>query len=134
MKGLDTNILVRYFIQDDLDQLQQTIQLFDQATQTDDVFLINDVVLCEFIWVMESRYKYRKIDLLSLLESLLHSSLFAYESRRVVEQAFSDFRNSRADFSDCLINRRNQDLDCTETYTFDRKTQGLNGFTVLVGA
>ena len=134
MKGLDTNILVRYFVQDEPSQLQQALQLFDQTTRAGEVFLVNDIVLCELVWVMETRYKYSKGELLALLESLLQSRLFAYENRLVVEQAFSDFRDTRADFSDCLINHRNQALNCTETYTFDRKTQGLNGFTVLVGA
>jgi len=133
MKGVDTNILVRYFSEDDLAQLEQVSQLIDRIAQTGEHILVNNIVLCELVWTLESRYKYKKRPLIIVIESLLDTEVFAFEDRHAIEQALDAYRTSKAGFADCLIHRINQNLTCTETYTFDRATEGLNGFTVLVG-
>ncbi|MBW4582460.1 MAG: type II toxin-antitoxin system VapC family toxin [Tildeniella nuda ZEHNDER 1965/U140] len=133
MKGVDTNILARYFSEDDLVQLEQASQLIDQTAQMGDYLLVNTIVLCELVWTLESRYKYKKCPLIIVIESLLDTEVFVFEDRRAIEQALDTYRMSKAGFADCLINRINQDLGSTETYTFDRTTEGLDGFTVLVG-
>jgi predicted nucleic-acid-binding protein len=50
---------------------------------------------------------------------------------RLVLAALDDFRASTADFSDCLIGRRNQATGATQTVTFDRSLKGLAGFRIL---
>ncbi len=133
MKGVDTNILVRYFSEDDLVQLEQASQLIDQIAQAGEYILVNNIVLCELVWTLESRYKYKKRPLIVVIESLLDTEAFEFEDRYAIEQALEAYRMSKAGFADCLINRINQNSSCTETYTFDRATEGLDGFTVLVG-
>lgn len=134
MKGVDTNILVRYFSEDDLVQLEQASQLIDQIAQAGESILVNNIVLCELVWTLESRYKYKKRPLIVVIELLLDTEVFEFEDRYAIEQALEAYRMSKAGFADCLIDRRNHSLGCTETYTFDKTTKGIDGFTVLVGA
>lgn len=130
MKGVDTNILVRYFTQDDSIQLEQASQLFKLVKQDGGNLLINNMVLCELVWTLESRYSYKKIGLIVALELLLDTDIFEFENRERIKQALDDYKNSNVGFADCLINRTNQILGCTETYTFDKKAAKLSGFTV----
>ena len=133
MKGIDTNFLVRYLVRDDLKQFQRVEQILSQMLESQEVCLVNHVVLCETVWVLQSIYGYERFRLVETLEFLLNSQPFEFENRAIVEQALEDFQHSRADFSDCLLNQINKTIGCTETYTFDRATERLDGFTVLVG-
>ncbi|MBC7972178.1 MAG: type II toxin-antitoxin system VapC family toxin [Verrucomicrobia bacterium] len=134
MKGIDTNILVRYLVRDDLKQFEKAEQILSQRPESQEVCLVNHVVLCETFWVLKSIYSYERYRLVETLEFLLNSQPFEFESRTIVERALEDFQRSKADFSDCLLNQINKIIGCTETYTFDRATERLDGFTVLVGA
>jgi predicted nucleic-acid-binding protein len=53
------------------------------------------------------------------------------EGKDLVLMALDDFRRSRADFSDCVIGRRNRAAGAAETVTFDRSLRGLPGFRLL---
>jgi predicted nucleic-acid-binding protein len=76
-------------------------------------------------------YRYPKAAILDLLGRVLSTSQFEIENKEVVWAALEDFKNSRADFSDCLIRRLNQRLGCDETASFDSAVKGLPGFRLL---
>jgi predicted nucleic-acid-binding protein len=76
-------------------------------------------------------YRYPKAAILDLLGRVLSTSQFEIENKEVVWAALEDFKNSRADFSDCLIGRLNQRLGCDETASFDSAVKGLPGFRLL---
>jgi predicted nucleic-acid-binding protein len=61
---------------------------------------------------------------------VLSTSAFEIENKEVVWAALEDFKNCRADFSDCLIGRLNQRLGC-ETASFDSAVKALPGFRLL---
>jgi predicted nucleic-acid-binding protein len=93
--------------------------------------LINNIVLCEAIWTLESAFKYKKQAIMSFLELILQADFFDFEDRETIQSSLNDYRDSRADFSDCLIGRRNQSLGCTETASFDRGARDLSNFSIL---
>jgi predicted nucleic-acid-binding protein len=91
----------------------------------------NNIVLCEAIWTLESAFKYKKQAIMSFLELILQADFFDFEDRETIQSSLNDYRDSRADFSDCLIGRRNQSLGCTETASFDRGARDLSNFSIL---
>ena len=52
MIGLDTNVLVRYLVQDDPTQTRQANALIDRAAARETAMFINHVVMCELAWVL----------------------------------------------------------------------------------
>ncbi len=60
MIGLDTNVLIRYLVQDDPGQSRKATQVIVKRCTRDDPGFINRIVLCELIWVLESAYGYSK--------------------------------------------------------------------------
>ena len=58
MIGLDTNILVRYLVEDDAKQASKAAHLIETRCTEDSPGFINRVVLCELVWVLESAYGY----------------------------------------------------------------------------
>ena len=67
MKGLDTNVIVRFLVRDDEQQWQIANQYIEQALQDNELCLINNIVLCEVAWVLRSRYKLNRETLITTL-------------------------------------------------------------------
>ena len=131
MIGLDTNVLLRYLLQDDEAQGEKASRAISQAASRNEPLLISLVVLCEAVWVLESAYGYRKARLISVLDELLETGGFEIAQRDIVREALDDYRASKADFADCLIGRTNESQGCDHTLTFERPLKALETFRVL---
>ena len=128
MIGLDTNVLVRYLVQDDPAQAKKASALIDRAAAQDSPMFINHVVMCELAWVLGGGYAYARADLAELIEKILLGRQFEIEKKDLVWAALTDFKASRADFADCLIGVTNLMAGCESTFTFDRSAASLRAF------
>jgi predicted nucleic-acid-binding protein len=131
VRGLDTNVLVRYLAQDDPAQALRANEWMEEAVSRGQKCFLNEIVLCELIWVLRGAYEYEKADLVMVLEKLLATAQFVIEDRDLVLAALTDFVQSSGDFSDYLIGRRNKENGCSSTGTFDRNLKKSPLFTVL---
>ncbi|HUT33275.1 MAG TPA: type II toxin-antitoxin system VapC family toxin [Planctomycetota bacterium] len=131
MTALDTNILVRYITQDDPKQEALAAGLIEAPAERGERLLIQPVVLCELVWVLERFYGFRKADLLPVIENILHTVEFEIADRAAVWQAFEDYRNGLGDFADCYIGRANEAGGSDTTVTFDKGLKNNPRFTVL---
>ena len=127
MIGLDTNVLLRYFLRDDPAQAARA----ERELARDERFLIDGIVLCELVWVLEAGYGLSRAEIGTALETILATAQFEIDGKDLVRAALDDFRASAADFSDCLIGRRNRAAGAPHTATFDRSLKGLEGFRLL---
>lgn len=130
MIGIDTNILVRYLVRDDLDQAAIASKIIEQAKDKNEAIFINRIVLCELVWVLESAYECPKASIISVLKQILSTKQFEIDNATVAWQAVDDFAGSKADFADCFIGRSNSEVGCKTTYSFDKGTKKLSGFTL----
>ena len=131
MIGLDTNVLVRYIVEDDPDQAELArIAIEDQCT-TEEPGFISLMVVCELVWVLERAYKCSRAQVSEVLMNLLLTETFSIEYHDVAWQAYHDFIEGNADYADCLISRLNHATGCTTTYTFNRKAAKLPCNTLL---
>ena len=131
MKGLDTNVLVRYLVQDDEIQGRKAAQLVDEATSKGEPLFVNLIVLCEAVWVLESAYGYSKPEIMDTIDRLLSTVELEIEDRDVARLALADSRERNVDFADGAIGRRNRSLNCDVTLTFDRSLKRLETFALL---
>lgn len=127
MTGLDTNVLLRYLLRDDPAQAARATRELER----DERFLVASIVLCEVVWVLESGYDFSRQEIAATLEKVLATAQFEIEDKDLALAALDDFRRSTADFSDCLVGRRNRAAGASETVTFDRTLRGLEGFRIL---
>lgn len=125
MIGLDTNILVRYLTRDDEQQWQQAATVIQQNQPC----FVTNIVLCELVWVLGgTTYGFRKDEIVSVLEAMLHSAAFEFEERSTADQALQRYKQGKADFSDYLIGAVSRQAGCTVTVSFDGKLKGERGF------
>ncbi|GAC1470964.1 MAG: type II toxin-antitoxin system VapC family toxin [Chamaesiphon sp.] len=131
MKGLDTNVIVRFLVRDDEQQWQIASQYINDALQANQPCLINNIVLCEVVWVLQTSYKLSREKLIDTLEKILKTNIFVFENREAIEWAIEQMKSGKADFSDYLISRLTQLAACEETATFDTKLSQLQGIKLL---
>jgi predicted nucleic-acid-binding protein len=125
--GLDTNVLVRYIVQDDPIQSPKATALIESLSPDDPAFLSLTLIL-ELIWVLSSLYERDKADLIQIIDSLLRTHVFAVEQTQTLWNALSLYRTAKADFEDCLIQCSGSAAGCDYTLTFDSgaaKTAGM---------
>jgi predicted nucleic-acid-binding protein len=125
--GVDTNVVLRYLLRDDPVQAARAARELER----DERFLIGSVVLCELVWVLETGYGFTRAEIGVALERILATAQFEIEGKDLALSALDDFRSSTADFSDCLVSRRNRAAGAAETVTFDKGLRGLEGFRLL---
>ncbi|UIE37001.1 PIN domain-containing protein [Leptodesmis sichuanensis] len=118
MKGLHTNVLVRYLTRDDEQQWQRAEQYINATLAAEETCFISNIVLCELVWVLRSAYRIPREELITTLEKILRTSHFDFEDKAVIWGAFRQFQQGKADFSDYLISKVNHQAGCTETATW----------------
>ena len=128
MLGVETNILVRYLVGDDRSQYERARRLIHRAEDIGEPVWVSLLVLLEMEWVLRSRYGLTKPDIVAAFSSLLQTAEVVFEDEPSVEHAIYVWKDSRAEFADCLINARHRRLGCRATATFDRKALKLAGF------
>lgn len=127
MIGIDTNILIRYVVRDHPEQAEKAKVIMKSFTPQHQGF-VNSIVLAEFIWVLERRYKYNRKLIHSFLEKLLPCRELEFEHSNAAWYATNFYLNSKADFADLFIGRINYHYGCSVTKTFDKKASNSREF------
>lgn len=139
MIAIDTNVLLRYLLQDDLRQSAKA----DTLLAGEEDVLVTDVVLSETIWTLcGKKYKATQADVSVTIRALFEEPRIVFEDAKTVWRALGDYmqtnetRKAAIDFPDALI------LNCAKQtaiqnavefnglYTFDKAAQRLPGACV----
>jgi predicted nucleic-acid-binding protein len=128
--GLDTNVLVRYVMQDDVRQSARATRLIESFTGEEPGF-VPLVAVVELAWVLSGSYGLGRAQVAAALESLLRSKELVVDRADFVSQALSRFRDAGADFADALIERIAVAAGCPVTLTFDAGAAKAAGMTLV---
>ncbi|MHA6690801.1 PIN domain-containing protein [Devosia sp. A449] len=124
MIGIDSNVLVRMLVDDDVIQVAKA-RAFLQQNHDAHSILINVAVLMEAIWLLRSRFRFPADELLAVVRDLLDAREFEVDRREIVEQAWEAATASGGSFPDCLIACMNLANGCSATVTFDHDAADL---------
>lgn len=130
MIGLDTNVLIRYIMQDEAKQSALANRLID-SLGADTPGYVALVSVVEIAWVLGSAYDLDRAQLVQAFEGLLRTKELVIENAETVWKAVRSFQTSNADFADCLIERAAVVAGCEKTMTFDRAAAKGCGMTLL---
>jgi predicted nucleic-acid-binding protein len=140
MIAIDTNVLLRYLLQDDEQQASKSSKLILGS----EIVLITDVVLVETIWTLRGkRYNLSKEQIIDVLHALFAEPNIIFEDSQAVWGALKDYTNAKpirsnrktkqADFSDALIVNKaknyaqfNNEI-ISAVYTFDKAALEIEG-------
>ncbi len=120
MIALDTNVLVRFIVDDDKHQAARALKLIERAMESQEALFVSDIVLCEFVWVLSASYRVARAEIAATLGRLVQSRQLSFTDGERVRRATDAFAKGRGDFADYLIREHARDAGCTAVATFDR--------------
>ena len=140
MIAIDTNVLLRYLLDDDSVQSEKAAALINGEEKV----LLTDAVLVEMVWTLKGkRFKVDHDGIAEVVNSLVEEPNIRFEDGQAVWSALRDFRkvpvlkkkgkSKQADFADALIvnkaklvaKRLGEDLN--GVYTFDLAAREITG-------
>jgi predicted nucleic-acid-binding protein len=126
--ALDTNILVRFLVEDDADQAEQARALLQRAVDTNSRCYVSDIVMCEIVWVLATSYKLRRADISQALGRLLRARNLSFSSSDQLARALESYSSGRGDFADYLIREHARASGCEAVVTFEGRLLKEPGF------
>jgi predicted nucleic-acid-binding protein len=131
MIGIDTNVLLRLWLNDDPAQNKRIDALLATHGGMPGSLLVTDIVLAEAVWTLKAAFEQDKRAQLIAVRSLLEETAFAFEDREAVAAALSLFEAGSCGLADCLVVVKHARQGCDFTATFDRGMRKLPGVKVL---
>lgn len=131
MIGIDTNVLVRFVVQDDKKQAAIATTLIEKRCSSAKPATINLIVLCEFVWVLAAAYKFKRRDIAVVLKQVLVTECFYIPNHDIAWGAMLDYSLGQGDYADYIIARINEMNGAETTLTFDKIAGHDKRFTLL---
>ena len=131
MIGLDTNVLVRYLLDDDPVWSPVATSFIDEQLTPERPGYINAITLVELVWTLRRLPDYDRGKLATLIENLLLSDTLVLGEAAAVSRALATFKTGSAGFADYLIAELNEAAGASPTVTIDRKAAKYPPFTAL---
>jgi predicted nucleic-acid-binding protein len=132
MIGLDTNVILRCFVDDDPNQARQARQFVADRCTRENPGFVDRVALCEMVWVLSRGHRFDRARAADVVARLLINRDIILEDGDAVRAALKTFMERNIDFADALIGEVNRARGCEATATFDRKAAKLEGFVSVV--
>jgi predicted nucleic-acid-binding protein len=126
--GLDTNVLVRYFAQDDPIQSKKATEIVERRLTEDEPGFVSIVAMVETVWVLSRVYELSNDEIAGVVEGMLQADTLVVQNEQEVFTAMAALRAGRGSFADALGSALGKWAGCISTLTFDRKTRRLDGF------
>ncbi len=140
MIAIDTNVLLRYLLQDDDQQSSQATALLNAGQKV----LITDVVLAETLWTLKGKkYQLSKEKIIDVVHALFAEPAITFEDNQAVWCALKDYTHAepirsggkikQVDFPDALIVNKAKRfghvnrIEIEAVYTFDQAALSLDG-------
>jgi predicted nucleic-acid-binding protein len=130
MIGLDTNVLVRYIMQDDPRQSIKATTLIE-SLDADHPGFISLISIVELCWVLTSCYGLTHHQVKQALDLLLRTKQIVVDRAEQVLRALRLFESGKADFADLLIERTAASAGCEQIMTFDVNAAKHAGMTLI---
>ena len=131
MAALDTNVLVRFLVQDDAAQLAVARRLIRKAVNAGETLFVPITVALELEWVLRSNFGFGKPAVMQTLSLLLSSVELAFESEGALEVALALYGQGAADFSDCLHAALASSAGESPLWTFDKAASKVEGARLM---
>jgi predicted nucleic-acid-binding protein len=131
MIGIDTNILIRYIVQDDKRQAIAASRFIEGTCSEESPGFINIIVFCELVWVLSQAYKFPRSDIVTVIKQIMVTNCFEIQYTQLIWNALSDYEDEGGDFADYIIAYLNKSKGIEFTVTFDKKASKHACFRLL---
>ena len=116
---VDTNIILRYLLNDDEKLSSEAINILEN----NEIFIPTEIIV-EVCYVLKKVYNIEKEKIFEVIKSLISMENINFENEKTIELAFKTYSENNLDIVDCLIYAycKNENYDVK---TFDKKLNSL---------
>jgi len=118
---VDTNLFVRYLTDDDAEKADRVEALLGEASEGRVRLVTADLVLVELIWVLESSYDLKPVEIAPMIRSILATPGMEVINGALLAKALDHYEGNHIDIVDGYIAVLMEKLNITDVYSFDRK-------------
>jgi predicted nucleic-acid-binding protein len=129
--ALDTNILIRFLVEDDARQLAAAARLIRRCTASGESLYVPITVSLELEWVLRANFGFDKVAVMRTMSQLLSSVELSFQSEGALESALILYGQGSADFSDCLHVALTATAGQQPLWTFDKAASKVPGARLL---
>lgn len=130
MIALDTNVLVRFLVDDEPRQASMAREFLEQLTGEQPGFVCREVTV-ELVWVLERTYGFSRERIAEVLDALIATEELRIEASDDVARAAVRYGRGGAGFSDLMIAAAAQRAGAQALYTFDQQASQIPNATLL---
>jgi predicted nucleic-acid-binding protein len=130
MIGIDTNVLVRYFEQDEPSQTTAAIRFIRSLSKAAPGY-VSVVTLAELVWVLSRSYRESRDDIADTLQGILTAQELVVQNAASAYRALILYRRGAIDYADALISVDATLAGCTRIVTFDKRAASGAGMQLL---
>jgi predicted nucleic-acid-binding protein len=132
MIALDTNVLLRYLVQDDPAQSPKATEIVERRLTRQEPGFVSLVCILEIVCVLGSLYKRSRSQIAGHIEMILAADTLQVQNEQEVYQGVTALRNGSGTFEDALIGGLGAWWGCSATLTFDQNAaKRLDGFRLI---
>jgi len=129
MIALDTNVLIRFLVEDDVAKSRRATALIEGAVAREEQLFVSDIVMCETVWVLSSAYRFSRTEIVDALSQLLRARSVVFNSADSIARALDAYRKEKGDFADYLIREHARSAGADTVATFDGALLEESGFS-----
>ena len=118
---MDTNLFIRYLVNDDPGKADRVEKLLEQATSGKIRLVTADLVIAEVIWVLESAYGLKNPEITPMVKGILATPGIEVTNAELVGRSLDYYESLNIDFIDGYIAAVMDKMKITEIYSFDKK-------------
>jgi len=127
--ALDTNVLVRFLVEDNEAQSAAAAALIEEALSREEGLFVSAIVVCETVWVLTTAYRVKKPEVVAILRELFRAKQLVFDSPDNLSRALAAYGAGRGDFADYIIREEARAAGCDSVATFDRALLSDRYFT-----
>lgn len=131
MIALDTNVLVRFLVNDHEVQARAAREILAGLSATNPGFICREVTV-EIAWMLDRAYGFSQQEIAQALENLIASAELEFEAVEDVARCANSLRLGGSGFSDQMIAAAARRRGTSEVFTFDRQAaRNIDGFRFI---
>ena len=128
MIAVDSNILLRYLVEDEPDQASLAIDLIENTLTAAEPAFVGLTVIVEVALVLKRRYRMSAREIGEIVKRLISAPQFVVEQAALIERVIS---YGHADIADAIVHEAGKVAGCARTLTFDRAFARIEGVELL---
>jgi predicted nucleic-acid-binding protein len=117
---VDANVILRFLTGDPPDMAAQARALLAVVDAGELTLILDEIVIAEMVWVLESFYGYSHAAIAHVLRELLSHEGLEADNKPGLLAALSLYVGKNVDFADALLAIRMQQSGISEVFSFDR--------------